>query len=189
MKAEPPAPPCRDDVVVENGAAAPKSCISPLEMRITSAAGGLLPTRKTSTATKTTFNQPPIRLYSTEETNSREETNLWTSIPSTWYDSSFRRSKLFAASSCRTTIKTKSRRNRMFDPGGSQGHLRACLFLRTWGALFCSVFGGSMIQGSKSCRRRRQTAYAIRIAVNRFFLGYGLSSKVGPSRAARGYRS
>ena len=25
----------------------------------------------------------------------------------------------------------------MFDPGGSTGHLRACLFLGTWGALFC----------------------------------------------------
>ena len=31
VKAEPPALPCRDDVVVENGAAAPKSCLSPLD--------------------------------------------------------------------------------------------------------------------------------------------------------------
>ena len=54
-KAEPPALPCRDDVSVENGAAAPKSCLSPLEMRTPTAAGGLLPTGKTSTAARTTF--------------------------------------------------------------------------------------------------------------------------------------
>ena len=33
VKAEPPALPCRDDVVVENGDAAPESCLSSLEMR------------------------------------------------------------------------------------------------------------------------------------------------------------
>ena len=50
MKAEPPALPCRDDVVVESGNAAPKSCLPSLEMRTTTAAGGLVPTGKTSTA-------------------------------------------------------------------------------------------------------------------------------------------
>ena len=77
VMAEPPALPCRDDVGIKNGAAAPKSCLSPLEMRTTSAADGLLPTGKISTATKTTFNKPPFRLYLTEETSSKE-TNLWT---------------------------------------------------------------------------------------------------------------
>ena len=67
VKADPPALPCRDDVLIEKGAAAPKSCLSPLEMRTTSAAGGFLPTGKPSTATKTTFNQPPLWLYSIEE--------------------------------------------------------------------------------------------------------------------------
>ena len=33
VKAEPPALPCRDGVLVENGAATPKSCLPPLEMR------------------------------------------------------------------------------------------------------------------------------------------------------------
>ena len=65
---------CRDDVVLENGAVAPKSCLSPMKVRTKSTAGGLLPTGKTSAATKTTFNQPPLRLYSTEETN------VWTLI-------------------------------------------------------------------------------------------------------------
>ena len=53
VKVEPPALPCRDDVVVENGAAAPKLCISPLEMRTTTAACGLRPTGETFTATST----------------------------------------------------------------------------------------------------------------------------------------
>ena len=44
VMAEPPAPPCRDDVLVENGAAAPKSCLPSLEMRSPIAADGLLPT-------------------------------------------------------------------------------------------------------------------------------------------------
>ena len=58
MKAEPPALPCRDDVVVESGDAAPKSWLPSLEMRTTTAAGGLLLTGKTSTATETTSNEP-----------------------------------------------------------------------------------------------------------------------------------
>ena len=71
IMAEPPALPCRDDVVVESGDAAPKSCLPSLEMRTTTAADGLLPTGKTSTAT-TTFNESPLRLYATEETSPKE---------------------------------------------------------------------------------------------------------------------
>ena len=64
--------PClRDDALVGNGAAVPKSCLSPLEMRTTTAAGGLLPTDMTSTTTRTTFDQPPLGFYSTKETNSK----------------------------------------------------------------------------------------------------------------------
>ena len=71
MMAEPPALPCRDDVLVENGDESPKSCFQSLEMRSPSAAGGLVPTGKTSTATETTFNQSPLRFYMTEETYSK----------------------------------------------------------------------------------------------------------------------
>ena len=54
--AGPPAFPCsRDDVLVGNGVAAPKSCLSHLEMRTPTAAGGLFPACTTSTATRTTF--------------------------------------------------------------------------------------------------------------------------------------
>ena len=57
VKAEPPALPCRDDVLVESGVAAPKSCLSSLEIRTSTAVGGLLSTDKTSTVTRTTFRQ------------------------------------------------------------------------------------------------------------------------------------
>ena len=52
--------PCRNDVLVENGDAAPKACLLPLEMHTPTAAGGLLPTGKTSTATMTIFHQLPL---------------------------------------------------------------------------------------------------------------------------------
>ena len=161
VKAEPPALPNRDGVVVENGAAAPKSCLSSLEMRSPKAACGLLSTSKISTATKTTFNKSPLRLYSTEKTNSKE-TNLWTSVPSALYDSNFR--KLPAVPFCRRVIETKSIQNRMFDPGGFQGRLRACPFLGSWNARCfvgrlmlgldeaAAVFGGSMIRDPKPFR-------------------------------------
>ena len=63
MKAEFPALPCRYDVLVENGAAAPNSCLPSLEMRSPTAAGGLFSTGEASIATRTTLNQPPFRLY------------------------------------------------------------------------------------------------------------------------------
>ena len=43
VMAEPSDLPLRDDILVENGAASPKSCLPSLEMRSTTAAGGLLP--------------------------------------------------------------------------------------------------------------------------------------------------
>ena len=70
VKAELPAFPCRDYVVVENGAAALKSWPSSLEMRTTTAAGGLLLTGETSTATRTTFDDSTLWFCQTEETHS-----------------------------------------------------------------------------------------------------------------------
>ena len=113
MMAEPPARPCRDDVLVENDDASPKLCFPSLEMHTTTAAG-LLPTDKISTATETIFSKPPLQFYSTEETNYKK---VWTSTPSAWFDSSFW--KLHAALSCRRVIETKSVQNMTFDPGGS----------------------------------------------------------------------
>ena len=68
----PPALPCsRDDALVGNGAAVPKSCLSPLEMRSPTAAGGLLSADMATTATKTTFHQLSLWFCLTEETNPR----------------------------------------------------------------------------------------------------------------------
>ena len=54
----PPALPCsRDNASVGNGATAPKSCLSPLEMRTPTAAGDLLPAGTASTATRTAFDK------------------------------------------------------------------------------------------------------------------------------------
>ena len=70
VKAKPPALPCRDGVLVENDAAAPESCLSPLGMSTSTVAGGLLPTDKASTATRTTYHQLPLWFCLSEETNS-----------------------------------------------------------------------------------------------------------------------
>ena len=87
MMAEPPALLCRDDVLVENGDASPKSCLPFLEMYSPSAAGGLLPTGEAFTATRTTFKKPPLRFCSTEEMDSK--TNWRTQILYVSYDSNF----------------------------------------------------------------------------------------------------
>ena len=112
---------------------APKSCLPSLEMRSPTATGGLLPTGEASIATRTTFNQPSLRLYSIEETHSKKISTPYVSHGSSF----FQNNNLPAALSCRGAIETKSRQNKMFDPGGSQGHLRACPFLGSWRALLC----------------------------------------------------
>ena len=132
VKAEPPALPCRDDVLVENGAAAPNLYLSPLKMRSPTAPGGLLPADKASTTTRITFYQPRLRFCPTEETNSKRTSTQYAS-----YDSSFWKNILLAAPSCRRVIETKSGQTLVFNPGGSKGRLRACPFWGTWCALLC----------------------------------------------------
>ena len=128
VKAEPPDLPCMEDVLIEDGATSPESCLPSLEVRSSTAAGGLVPNGKTSTATDTTVNKPLLQSYSSEEKNSKKK-NLRTSTPCVSYDSSaFQESNLPAAPYCRRAVETKSRQNRTFYPGGLQGHLRACPF-------------------------------------------------------------
>ena len=143
LKAEPAALPCRDDVVVENGAAAPKSCLSPLEMRTTTAADGLLPGGEVSSTTRITFYQPRPRFCLTEERHSERMSTQY----ALYYNSSFRLNQL-SAPSCRRVIETKSGQNLMFDPGGSKSHLRACPFLGTWPALLC---GKIHVRAGRGC--------------------------------------
>ena len=69
----PPAFPCsRDNALVGNGAAAPKSYLSPLEMRSPIAGGGLLRASESSTTMWITFYQPRLRFCPTEETHSKK---------------------------------------------------------------------------------------------------------------------
>ena len=139
VKAEPPALPCMDDVVVESGNAASESCLPSLEMRSSTATGGLVPTGEASTAKETNSNQPPLRFCSTEKTDHLEANCKKTSISSASYDSSsvFQERNLSATPYCRKVVDTNSRQNRTFDPGGLRGHLRACPFLGPWRALVC----------------------------------------------------
>ena len=76
VKAEPPALSCRDDVVIESGVAASESCLPSLEMRSSTAAGGLVPTGEASTASETTSNEPLLRFYETEEMNPEGDPKL-----------------------------------------------------------------------------------------------------------------
>ena len=128
VKAEPPALPCRDDVVVESGPAASELCLPSTEMRSSTAAGGLVPAGEASKASQTTLNEPPLRFCSTEETD-LEPNCKKTSTPYASFENSSFFWRLLAAPYCRSVVDTKSRQNRTFDPGGSRGHLRACTFL------------------------------------------------------------
>ena len=69
---EPPAlPSTRDYALVDNSAAAPKSCLSSTEMSMRTSTGGLLPAVTASTVTRNTFDQPPLWFWPTEEINLR----------------------------------------------------------------------------------------------------------------------
>ena len=88
VKAEPPALPCKDDVVVECGSAASESCLPSLKIRSTVAAGSLAPTGEASTAPETTSNEPLLRLYETEEMNPEGDSKMedsWTLTQSASY--------------------------------------------------------------------------------------------------------
>ena len=158
MKAGPPALPCRDDVLIDNGAAAPKLCLSPLEMRPPTVAGGLLPIGKTSTATMTILRQLSLWFCSAEETNLR------TSVQYASYNNIFWRINNQQAPFWSRVIKPKSGQNLLFGSGGSTGCLRACPFLGTWRALLCgevyvraldeaeAFFRGWMTLESSTCR-------------------------------------
>ena len=53
--------PCRDDAMVDKGAAASKPFLSLVEMRIPTAAGGLLLASIASTAMRTIFSRPLLK--------------------------------------------------------------------------------------------------------------------------------
>ena len=108
-------------------------------MRSSTAGGGVAPTGEASTASETTSNEPLLRFYETEEMNPEGDSKMedsWTLTSSASYDSnSFWR--LSATPYCRRVVDTKSEQKRIFDPGGSRGHLRACPFWGSWRVLVC----------------------------------------------------
>ena len=186
VKAEPPALPCRDDVVVERSVAASESCLPSLEMRSSTAAGGLVPTGKASTASGTTSNEPLLWFYETEEMNPEGDSKMedsWTLTPSASYDSSsFWR--LSATPYCRRVVDTKSKKNRTFDPGGSRGHLRACPFLGSWRAL---VRGEVLRTGEPGDELQRFFGRDSLAFLKKAGFDAVPRKNISPSRAARGY--
>ena len=102
----------RDDALVDNGAAAPKPCLSHAEMGTRTVAGGLFPVGTASTA-RIIFYQPPLWFCLIEEINSRTSNQYVSTY------SSFGKLKV---------AETKARQTLVFDPGGSKGYLRTCPF-------------------------------------------------------------
>ena len=185
VKAEPPTLSCRDGVVVEYGAAVSGSCLPSLEMRPSTAAGGLVLTGGASKATETNYNQPPLRLCSTEERDHLEANCKKTSVSSASNDSSsvFQERNQSATPYCRRVVDTKSRQNRTFDPGSSQGHLRACPFLGPWRALVC----GEVLRTGPAGEELQGFSEEIRWFFEERQVLMPCQEKVSPSRAARGY--
>ena len=125
MKAEPPVLPRRDGVLVDKGAAAPKPCLSPAEMRTLTTAGDLLLAGKASIATRIIFYESYIWFCQTEDINSRTTVQYAMDYNSFW--------KM-------EVLETKSRQTVVFDHGGYTGRLCTCLFLGTWRTLLCGEF-------------------------------------------------
>ena len=177
VKDEPPALPCRDDVVVESGDTAPKSCLPFLEMRSSTAAGGLVPTGETSTATKTTVNKPLLQFYSTEEENSKKK-HLRTSASYVSYDSSVsQKSNGPAAPFCRRVVETNPGKEgrliqavrkvvpapaRLRDRGACWFVVRLCWSSRV---MSCSSVSRIDDSGLESLQEPYGQNYAVRIAV------------------------
>ena len=60
MIAEPPALPCRDGTLDDKSTEAPKPCLSHVEMRTLTVAGGILPAGTDFSAMRAIFHQPPF---------------------------------------------------------------------------------------------------------------------------------
>ena len=166
-------PSTRDGALVDNGAAAPKPCLSPAEIRTQIAAGGLLPTGTASTAMGTIFPRPFFS-WSLGETNKRTS-RISNQLTPFW----------------RRVIQTKSRQTLVLDPGGSTSRLRAFPPLGTWRALlFGEVFfwapGG--IRGWSVFSRKRYKR-PVHIAVDSCFSAVRLFQITRQSSTIRGYVS
>ena len=115
---EPPALPCRDDALVNQGHEVAKPCLSPMEIRKSTSAGSFLHAGANST-TKTQGNNFPPKFLPRSFRETREEKKIST-IRQTFakYDRSWHPK----------VIETKSRQNMVFDPGGLSGCPCGCSF-------------------------------------------------------------
>ena len=172
--------------MVKSGAAAFESRLLSMEMHPSTAAAGIVPTGEASKASETTSKQPPLRFCSTEETD-LEAKNSWTSILSASYDSSsvLQERNLSATPYCRRVVNTKSRQNSHFDPGDSQGPLRACPLLGSWRALVC----GEVLRTGAAGDELQRFSNEIRWLFEQSPFLMPRQDIVSPSRAARGYRN
>ena len=84
VKAEPSALLRWDDVLVNKGTAAPKPCLSPVEILMRTVAGGLLLAGTASTATRITCHQPPLWPCPPEEMNLRTSNQYVTNYSRFW---------------------------------------------------------------------------------------------------------
>ena len=81
---KPPALPCRDDAMVDKGTAALKPCLSLVEMRTLTAAGGLRPTGTATTAKRAIFHQLSLWFCPTKEMNFRTTPTQYTTTYSSF---------------------------------------------------------------------------------------------------------
>ena len=113
----PPTLPCsKDNAMIRNGAAAPKSCLSSLEMRTPIAAGGLLPADTISTATRIPSDQPPIWFCPNQEEENEEINSIRLVLQNFLEDTQL------ASPFWPRVTETKSGQNLVFDPDGLTDH-------------------------------------------------------------------
>ena len=113
---EPPALPCRDDALVNQGHGVTKPCLSPVEMSKLTPAGGLLHADSGLTS-KTQGTNFPLQLlpWSFRETSEEKvigtTRQIFAMYNRSWHPK---------------VIETKSRQNMVVDPGGLSGCLCRC---------------------------------------------------------------
>ena len=110
---KPPALPCRDDALVNQGHEMAKPCLSTVEIRKSTSAGSFLPAGATSTTKTQGTNFPPQLLTRSFRETSEEKNNCMTRQKFAKYNCSWHPK----------VIETKSMQNMVFDPGGLSGCL------------------------------------------------------------------
>ena len=115
---EPPALPCRDYALVNQGYEVTKTCLSPVKIRKSISAGSLLDAAATLITKTQGTNFPPQLLpwnfrETSEEKNISMTRQTFAKYNRSWHPK---------------VVETKSRQNVVFDPGGLSGCLCGCPF-------------------------------------------------------------